>query len=373
MSARDKVSYRALKLLKVAVPKWRLSYFENGPMVSLLEQTFEKVHGRPGVAVSSCTSALEMTFRHLARSGIRRVLVPANGQAADVLGVYRALLRPVFVDVEPDMAGMPSVDTIAGKLQGDCKDTAVLVVHIGTVYPQLEELVKLCRSLQVPLVEDCAHVLGVPGVGIADFATYSMFATKVVPSGEGGIVSPRDPSLVEYFKRMRVLGRNSEFGPCVDLDGVNAKMSELNACFGVAALENAQELIDERLAVCKVYEELLQTMRAGVSWYDGMFWYGGAGYKMMIKTAGSAKEIEEQWKAAGVNVGGRVYDDPLPSQVAFREFAECCVGNVSAYKGAERFCDGHVCLKTTGTVEEAKKNAEKIVEWWKKVAPEKEG
>jgi len=331
MELKDRIAQRAMDLLGDVVRGWKLSYFGGGPMVKALEAEFEKIHGRPGLAVANCTIGLEMVFRAL---GARTVLVPANGMAADGLAVKNAGAQIVFCDV--DEWGVPTSGRVMHALDSWPIDT-VLLVHIGAVSPWAERIAGLCAQRGVRLVEDCAHVMGDPQAGrFGDAAVFSMFATKVLPAGEGGIVTGM-PELL----RDRQLGREDEWGPCIGT-GTNGKMSELNAAFGLAVLEHAEEIIDRRMAACSVYTKEL---RQG--------WYGRPGYKYVL---GIPDVRKREFLKSQKCLTGPIFGQPLSSQPAFRTCAK--IGSSEGFMvGVGKFCREHVCLKTDIDRQEAERIA----------------
>lgn len=345
MSERDslkaKISKRAMELITPVVENWSLSYAEGGPMVKELERQFERVQGQPGVAVVNCTIGLEMVIRALGLQG-KRIVVPANGMAADALAVLNAGAIPVFVDVDREFGGLLSDLSLRNVVWSKDGCGAVLLVHIGGIDPCSAEIKRLCEERGIFLIEDCAHVMGDPDAGLfGDAAVYSMFATKVLPAGEGGVVSGPEP-LVQCIRRMRMHGRTGEW-TLSWTGGTNAKMSELNAAFGVAVLEHARKIIRQRTDVCRLYEDTL-----------GQGWFGGVGYKYVISSPRPEKVVA--LNTHGV-FSGPIFRVPLPEYPAF---AHCEVfGEIS---GAKEFCSKHVCLKTDVSLEEAKRIAKVVQE-----------
>lgn len=341
MDAKHRISERAMELLEEVVGDWKLSYAEGGPMTKGMEAQFERVQHCEGLTVVNCTIGMEMVFRALHLKG-RKILVPANGMSADPLAVMNSGAAPVFGDVDPAWGTLTAAEVrMARKIHPDL--AGVLYIHIGGVSPDYSEVAEACQDLGLLMVEDCAHVMGnllAGSKGVA--AVYSMFATKVLPAAEGGIVSG-EKWVLDEVRMMRMCGRPSEWGNAT-CQGTNGKMSELNAAFGLAALENAERLIGRRLAACAVY---------GLAELKGKF--SRPGYKFMMTVHSEEKRAA---LASSRAVSGKVFAVPLPDQPAFAH----CPTTKGTMDGAAMFCREHVCLKTDVDVEMAKVLAAEVAE-----------
>lgn len=358
MNVYEKVAERAKELVCEVIDRRQLSFAEGGPMVTRLERLVNEMYyscRKSAVAVSNCTVGLEMVFRALKKSTGRFpvVIVPANGMAAAPLAVLNAGCSVLFVDVDP-VFGTISPEVL-NELFNDKQyveglhlhrmfNAAVLLVHIGGRCEYEFEISKLCDEHMVPLIEDCAHVMGNLSIGEFGWANvFSMFATKVLPAGEGGVIMAKPP-LYDVLKKMRMHGRYSEWST-TDGAGVNGKMSELCAAYGVAVLEHAHMIIDRRLRACHEYDRL--ALPAIGIW-------SAPGYKYLIHVplAEKRKELE-----VAKCLSGPVFRVPLPDHPAF----ENCL-KYGDYSGAKQFCETHVSLRTDVDVEKAVEIAGKVKE-----------
>ena len=119
------------------------------------------------------------------------MIVPANTFFATAAAVLQAGGRPVFADVDPATFAL-SPATVEAALTP--ATAAVVLVHIGgLITPEVDALRRLCGERGIPLVEDAAHAHGssydgrfAGSFGLA--AAFSFYPTKVVTSGEGGMV-----------------------------------------------------------------------------------------------------------------------------------------------------------------------------------------
>ena len=164
------------------------------------EAQFAKFCGVPhAIAVNSGTSSLEIILRALDVQG-QDVLVPTNTFFATAAAVVHAGGRPVLVDMDPESFAVKPEDV------EQCltpKTAGIIVVHIGgIVSKRILELQDLARRKGLWLVEDAAHAHGssfnnvkAGAFGIA--SSFSFYPTKVMTSGEGGMILTRDNRLVD--------------------------------------------------------------------------------------------------------------------------------------------------------------------------------
>ena len=130
-----------------------------------------------------------------------------------------------------------------------------LLTHIGGwINPDIKQIADLCDKKGIALVEDCAHSLGSlldqehSGLyGVA--GVYSLYATKTIPVGEGGLMITKDEELHDMAKRFIMYDR---FDQEIDV-GVNLRMSEINALLSYAVLQETESIIKDKYAVALQY------------------------------------------------------------------------------------------------------------------------
>ena len=154
------------------------------------EQKFaEYVGTKYAIAVNSGTSALEIILRALDIEG-SSVIVPTNTFFASPASVIHAGGKVIFADVTDNLCLDP--DSVKQKIQKDTK--GIIIVHIGGVVPpQIKEIQEICREHNLFLIEDAAHahgstLNGEPAGTFGDAAAFSFYPTKVMTSGEGGMI-----------------------------------------------------------------------------------------------------------------------------------------------------------------------------------------
>jgi dTDP-4-amino-4,6-dideoxygalactose transaminase len=219
-------------------------HLTNGRTVRELEETLEeRLQVRHVIAVSSCTAGLMLVLQ---ANGVRgRVVMPSFTFSASAHAVAWAGGTPVFADVSADSLTLDPVK--AGELLDGA--SAMTATHIYGTPCDVEALQALADEAQIPLVYDAAHALGSrragkPIGGFGNAEVFSMSPTKVTTAVEGGIVATDDDAVAEHVR----IGRN--YGNSGDYDcafpGLNARMSELHAAVGLAALQGLDERLDHR-------------------------------------------------------------------------------------------------------------------------------
>ena len=130
-----------------------------------------------------------------------------------------------------------------------------LLTHIGGwVNPDIEKISQLCKSKGVMLVEDCAHSLGSTLNGkhtgtFGDAGVYSLYATKTIPVGEGGIIVTEDHELYRLLEKFVIYDR---FDQELDL-GVNIRMSEISALLSYSVIQETESIIKNKYDIADRY------------------------------------------------------------------------------------------------------------------------
>lgn len=303
------------------------------------ERRFAEYTGVPNaIAVSSGTAALEIIFRSLDVAG-GEVIVPTNTFAATAFAVAHAGGHPVFADCGPDLQVDPA--DVVRLLTPQTR--AVVTVHIGGLIGSgTRELVDLCTSRGIPLVEDAAHSHGSRlGGGQAgsfgDAAAYSFFSTKVMTTGEGGMVVTRRDDIAENAHLLRDQAKVAGLGRH-DVLGHNWRMSEFQAIIGLAQLARLDEFIAERRRVAAIYDIGLAEARhlrplvvptdSEPNFYK---------YVLFADGAASVGEIGRRLKEDfGIRLGGFVYDVPCHEQPVFASAS-------APLPVSEDLCRRHLC------------------------------
>lgn len=295
------------------------------------------------VATSSGTAALEILLRSVGVAG-RDVVVPANTFYATAAAAISAGARPVFADIDAATFAL-SPRTLAAALTD--QTAAVVVVHIaGLITPDIDELRRLCQSAGVPLIEDAAHAHGstFDGRFAGSFgagAAFSFYPTKVVTSGEGGMILTQSAELAAEARIYRDQGKGS-FGTNHHVrHGYAWRMSELHAATGLVHLRRMAEFIGRRREVAARYDEALAQSGFLRPLAQPPGCRGNIYKYIAVLPPGVDRAWFKEHMAArhDVRLAGEVYDLPLHRQPVFAQY----VGDRSL-PVAQDMCLRHVCL-----------------------------
>lgn len=285
-------------------------------------------------AVASGTAALEIALRCLDLSG-RVVLVPANTNYATAEAVVRAGCRPVLYDSDlyPDLHSIEEACTpeVGG----------LVVVHIGGYLAAgLPEIGHFCARRGIRLVEDASHAHGSTWRGRAagtfgDAAAFSMFATKVVTTAEGGILVTDDAEVAALSRRYRDQGKADD-GVHNIVFGSAWRMSELHAALGVVQMRQLAGVLERVNAIVTRYVTEITHPLVEVP-YDPDVRYSG--HKFIVTVAGGGREgLRGHLLEHGIRPAKGVYEVPVQHQPAL----DLPAG--PGYPRAERFAASHLCL-----------------------------
>ena len=137
----------------------------------------------------------------------------------------------------------------------DRNQMVLLLSHIGgIVNPDIKNIAKLCKSLNVVLIEDCAHsycaTLGGKHSGLfGDAGVYSFYATKAIPAGEGGIVVTKNSKIGKLVSEYAIYDR---FNQQMEI-GHNIRISEIQALLIYSAVKEWQQIFENKKEIAKKY------------------------------------------------------------------------------------------------------------------------
>ena len=266
-------------------------------MTRRFEAGWEAWNELPAVAVSSWTGGA-LAALHFAGVQGETVLCPSNTFMATPLAAIRSGAEVQFVDCNREDLCMSFADFEAKAQQH--KPRAAFLVHIGGhIAFDSERIADYCREHDIFLIEDCAHAHGAhwrapdaphavrkPG-SYGDAGVYSLYATKTITTGEGGVLVSRRPEVLEHARDFRNYGK-----PRHQVAGLNFRMSEFTAALGLVQIERMPEIVAWKNRIART--ELDPQYPARLELPDGM-------------ESGLYKYIVFDWLERST---GRVYDEP---------------------------------------------------------------
>ena len=309
-----------------------------------LEEEFAALCDVPyAAAVSSGTSALEIILRAVGVEG-REVIVPTNTFFATPAAVLHAGGIVRFADCDPETFAL-DVSSLRASLNANT--AAVILVHIGgTITPRVTEIADICRAVGVPLIEDAAHahgstLNGKPAGSFGLAAAFSFYPTKVMTSGEGGMITTGHEDLYREALIYRDQGKEGFTTNYHVRLGHNWRMSEPHAVIGLAQLARLPEFIQRRREIAQVYDEGLPALGGLVKAVRPARGSASNYYKYIamlgddVDRAALKRVLREKFD---IGLSGEVYETPCHLQPIFDGISP------NALPQAERICARHICL-----------------------------
>ncbi|WP_327113702.1 DegT/DnrJ/EryC1/StrS family aminotransferase [Nocardia sp. NBC_01730] len=306
-----------------------------GAHTEVLETTVAVMAGtRYAIAVNSGSTALEIIYKTVDVQG-RTVLMPTNTNYATAAAALAAGAQVQLYD-----AGLyPDLADLERRLTGDV--SAVVVVHIGGyITPDLPQIMQLCEAAGVALIEDAAHAHGStfgdrPAGGFGYAAAFSLFATKVVTTGEGGVITTDDPDLDRLARIYRNQGHDGDGRHVVW--GGSWRMTELGAVLGSAQFDHFDRDLIQRRAVIDRYITDLSGIGLEFPVPHGQV----SGHKCiaLLNYGIERDHLRDKVSAVGVELARGVYEQPLHRQPVFGGLN---IGD--SFPAANDFADRHICL-----------------------------
>ncbi len=231
----------------------------HGPQVRQLEERLSSLlNVRNAVAVCNATTGLQILAKALNLSG--KIIMPsftfiATAHAMDWIG-----LTPVFADIDP------VTHTLCPSAVMRCMSantSAILGVHVWGNLCDAESLQEIADAHSLPLIFDACHAFGSaksgrPAGQFGRAEVFSLHATKLVHSLEGGIITTNDDELAARCRRLRNFGITG-LTEVSDI-GINGKMHELSAAAGLHSLEDLQTILAVNLRNRLLWAEQLENV-----------------------------------------------------------------------------------------------------------------
>jgi len=167
-------------------------------------------------------------------------------------------IKPVFVDIEPNTYNIDPIKIESAITQ---KTTAIMPVHVYGNPCNVASLKEIADTYGLKLIYDSAHAFNVEIDGnsihnFGDLSVLSFHATKVYNTFEGGAIICHDEATKRRIDNLKNFGFVDE--TTVVTPGINAKMNEIQAAFGLLQLKYIDELIERRKDIYSYYNKKLE-------------------------------------------------------------------------------------------------------------------
>jgi dTDP-4-amino-4,6-dideoxygalactose transaminase len=286
----------------------------NGPVTRRFEEAFAaQVSGtREAVAVSSGTAALHLALLAHGIGPGDEVITPAFSFQATANMILATGAKPVFVDVGED----GNIDVSRAERAITPRTKALLPVHLYGRLCDIVALQKLAKRHGLALIEDAAQAHGaeIGGKRAGSFGTgcFSLYATKNVTAGEGGVVTTDDQQVAARVRLLRSHGEEQRYESS-EL-GYNYRLPEMSAALALTQLSHLRNHTQRRRRNAAVLSHELQGVlvpreprpAAQHVWHQ-----------YTVRVPEGRDELREHLRAKGIETGV-YYPIPLPGQALYR-------------------------------------------------------
>ena len=235
-----------------------------GPLVEEFELKYSEFIGSKfAISTNSCTTALEIVLKSLIKDDKNEIIVPSQTFFSTGSSVINSGGIVKFCDTDSNFsADFDSIKSLITK-----KTKAVIVVHYaGLIQENVFEIKHYLKQRGILLIEDCAHstgasINGVMSGNIGDFGCHSFYSTKIITTGEGGMITFNDKSYYNEIKSTRSIGIDTISNKEVFTNfGSNYRMAEIPAILGLNQLKNINVFIDHRNKIANFYRLELSSL-----------------------------------------------------------------------------------------------------------------
>jgi dTDP-4-amino-4,6-dideoxygalactose transaminase len=234
-----------------------------GPHVAAFEQRFAAFTGAPhALATSSCSTALHAALAALGIGPGDEVIVPAFTWVASANAAEHLGARAVFVDVSLDTFNLDP-DLLEAAVTS--RTRAIVPVHLFGLAADMDAVLATARRHDLYVVEDAACGFGTTFRGahvgtLGDAGCFSFHPRKAITTGEGGMVTTRDPVLAERVASLRNHGAGGGgFADYPNL-GYNFRLTDLQGALGAAQMDRADAILSGRRDAAARYDALLSDL-----------------------------------------------------------------------------------------------------------------
>ena len=266
----------------------RSDFLTQGPIVPRFELAVaDRCSATYGVATSSATSALHVACLALGVGTGDRVWTSAITFVASANCAVYCGASVDFVDIESKTYNM-STEHLEQKLaeasQQGMLPKVVIPVHLAGQSCDMTGIHALSKRYGFRIIEDASHALGATYLGgsvgscqFSDITVFSFHPVKIITTGEGGIATTNDESLVKKMALYRSHGITRDHEQMTDIPhgrwyyeqielGFNYRLTDIAAGLGISQLSRLDDILSTRHALARNYDALFEGHPVGIPW-----------------------------------------------------------------------------------------------------------
>ena len=225
-------------------------------------QDFERLladflHVKHAIAVNSGTAALHASILAAGIKESDEILIPSFTFVATANSVACTGSKPVFVDIENDTYTMDPLD-LENKITK--KTRAIIPVHLYGHPAKMDEIKEIANKHSIIVIEDACQSLGSTYDGkqtgtLGQMGCFSMYASKVLTSGEGGAITTDSDEFAEKLRMIRNHGMVNGYD--TRIIGFNMRLPEISAAIAKTQMKKIQSMLDKRASNARKLGQLL--------------------------------------------------------------------------------------------------------------------
>ncbi|ECC1691327.1 DegT/DnrJ/EryC1/StrS family aminotransferase [Salmonella enterica subsp. salamae] len=299
-------------LEKIWENKWLTN---NGPFHQQLEKELCRYLGVEYVSLfNNATVALITAVQSLELTG--EVITTPYSFVATTHSLMWNNLTPVFVDISRDTFNINPSEIEAAITD---KTTAIMPVHCYGNPCDVVAIEKIAKKYNLKVIYDAAHAFGVDFNGesllkFGDLSVVSFHATKVFNTFEGGVIICPNAETKLKIDQLKNFGFEDEL--TIKSTGINGKMSEVNAAFGLVQLNHVNEAISKRKEIHDLYGKLLGNVKGiSIAKFDELATKNFSYYPILIEDDYGMSRDELYHLLQKHNIFSRRYFYPLISNM----------------------------------------------------------
>jgi perosamine synthetase len=265
-------------------------HIAQGEEVRMFERAAaDKFAAADAVAVGSGTAALHLTLMAMGIGPGHQVVIPSYVCTALLNAVRYVGAEPVLADID---ARSGNIDPADARKRLTRRTRAVIVPHLFGCPADLRQLL----TIGVPVIEDCAQAIGAryrgrPVGSFGQAAVFSFYATKVITTGEGGMVLSGSRRLLARIRDLRQYDRRTD-----DRLRFNYKMTDIQAAVGISQLARLDDFIATRRRIAQRYFRAFEPMGLSLPPRDPGHIY----YRFVVDAGRSAAPLIRSLQQQGI-------------------------------------------------------------------------
>ncbi len=248
-----------------------------GDFVTRFENDFSDfVKSNGAVSVVNGTSALHLALQALGVKSGEKVVIPNITFVASANAISYMGAEPILVDINEETWQM-DLNILEDFLEKDCKNidgdiveassnkrvAAIMIVHVQGNICNMDELLRISKKFNLPILEDAAEALGSKyresyAGTMGEIGCYSFNGNKIISTGGGGMIIAKDKKLLNKIRHLATTAKTDPLRYFHDEVGYNYRLVNVLSAIGVAQLEQLDAFIKRKNEISLFYRENLQ-------------------------------------------------------------------------------------------------------------------